>query len=123
METLDLVRIGADGSSHWSRVWPIRRRTRVTPGWNCGCPLTGLGLIGSSQHCRHQIVGRPASCSIGVTTITADCSWRPRDLVRLERLGPYRDRRLKGLFTDFWSQRDETLTIRPWRNSGGEQAS
>ncbi len=22
METLDLVRIGADGSPHWSRVWP-----------------------------------------------------------------------------------------------------
>ena len=22
METLDLARIGADGSPHWSRVWP-----------------------------------------------------------------------------------------------------
>ena len=22
METLDLVRVGADGSPHWSRVWP-----------------------------------------------------------------------------------------------------
>jgi hypothetical protein len=31
-----------------------------------------------------------------VTTLTADCSWRPRDVVRLERFGPYRDRRLKG---------------------------
>ena len=41
METLNLVRIGADGSPHWSRVWPTRRRTRVTPGWNSGWPLTG----------------------------------------------------------------------------------
>ena len=41
METLDLVRIGAEGSPHWSRVWPTRKRTRVTPGWNCGWPLTG----------------------------------------------------------------------------------
>ena len=26
----------------------------------------------------------PRAGSIGVTTITADCSWRPRDVVRLE---------------------------------------
>ena len=50
-----------------------RRRTRVTPGWNCGWPLTGT-----------RSSAGPRAGSIGVTTITADCSWRPRDVVRLE---------------------------------------
>jgi hypothetical protein len=50
METLDLVRIGADGSPHWSRVWP-------TPQEN---PRhAGLELWMASHG--HQIVGRPAS--------------------------------------------------------------
>ena len=71
METLDLVRIGADGSPHWSRVWPTRRRTRVTPGWNCGWPVTGT-----------RSSAGPRAGSMGVTTLTADCSWRPRDVVR-----------------------------------------
>ena len=70
VETLDLVRIGADGSPHWSRVWPARRRTRVTPGWSCGWPLTGTRLSAG-----------PRAGSIGVTAITADCSWR-RGVVR-----------------------------------------
>ena len=73
METLDLVCAGADGSPHWSRVWPTRRRTRVTPGWNCGWPLTGT-----------RSPAGPQAGSIGVTTRTADRSSRPRDLVRLE---------------------------------------
>ena len=50
-----------------------RRRTRVTPGWNCGWPLTGT-----------RSSAGPRAGSIGVTTITADCSWRPRDMVRLK---------------------------------------
>ena len=53
-----------------------RRRTRVTPGWNCGWPLTGT----RSSAC-------PRAGSIGVTTITADRSWRPRDVVRLQAPG------------------------------------
>jgi hypothetical protein len=48
-----------------------RSRTRVTPGWNCGWPLTGT-----------RSSAGPRAGSIGVTTITADCSWRPLDLVR-----------------------------------------
>ena len=50
METLDLVRIGADGSPHWSRVWPTPEQNPRHAGlerW-----MAGYG---------HQIVGRPAS--------------------------------------------------------------
>ena len=50
-----------------------RRRARVTPGWNGGWPLTGT-----------RSSADPRAGSIGVTTMTADCSWRPRDVVRLE---------------------------------------
>jgi hypothetical protein len=50
-----------------------RRRTRVTPGWNCGWPPTGT-----------RSSAGPRAGSIGVTALTADCSWRPRDAVRLE---------------------------------------
>jgi hypothetical protein len=51
-ETLDLVRIGADGSPHWSRVWP-------TPEDN---PRhAGLGLWMAVHG--HRIVSRPASWS------------------------------------------------------------
>jgi hypothetical protein len=49
-ETLDLVRIGADGSPHWSRVWPTPQENPRHAGlerW-----MAGYG---------HQIVGRPAS--------------------------------------------------------------
>ena len=50
METLDLVRIGADGSPHWSRVW-------LTPEEN---PRhAGLELWMAADG--HQIAGRPAS--------------------------------------------------------------
>jgi hypothetical protein len=50
LETLDLVRIGADGSPHWSRVWP-------TPEDN---PRhAGLELWMAAHG--HQIVSRPAS--------------------------------------------------------------
>ena len=51
-ETLDLVRIGADGSPHWSRVWPTPQENPRHAGlqrW-----MAGYG---------HQIVGRPASWS------------------------------------------------------------
>ena len=50
METLDLVRIGADGSPHWSRVWP-------TPEENPRHAGLALWMAGYG----HQIVGRPAS--------------------------------------------------------------
>jgi hypothetical protein len=43
METLDLVRIGADGSPHWLRVWPTPpcRKTPVMLAWSAGWPPTG----------------------------------------------------------------------------------
>jgi hypothetical protein len=50
METLDLVHIGADGSPHWSRVWP-------TPEQN----PRHAGLERWMAACGHQIIGRPAS--------------------------------------------------------------
>ena len=62
MEALDLVRISADGSPHWSRVWRPRRRTRVTPGWNGGWPRTGT-----------RSSAGPRAGSMSVTTTTADC--------------------------------------------------
>jgi hypothetical protein len=50
VETLDLVRIGADGSPHWTRVWP-------TPEDN---PRhAGLELWMAAHG--HQILSRPAS--------------------------------------------------------------
>jgi hypothetical protein len=48
-----------------------RRRTRVTPGWNGGWPVPGT-----------RSSAGPRAGSIGVTALTADCSWRPRDGVR-----------------------------------------
>jgi hypothetical protein len=52
-ETLDLVRIGADGSPHWSRVWPTLEenprhacsapRTPRTTAWPGGKPEPGGG--------------------------------------------------------------------------------
>jgi hypothetical protein len=50
VETLDLVRIGADGSPHWSRVWP-------TPGDNPRHARLELWMAAYG----HQIVDRPAS--------------------------------------------------------------
>jgi hypothetical protein len=50
VETLDLVRIGADGSPHWSRVWP-------TPEDNPRHADLELWMAAYG----HQIVGRPAS--------------------------------------------------------------
>src|SRR5690348_12962587 len=44
-----------------------RRRTRVTPGWNGGWPVTGTRSSAGAR-----------AGSTGVTTLTADCSWRPR---------------------------------------------
>jgi hypothetical protein len=41
MGTLDLVRVGANGSPHWSRVWPTRRAIPGTPGSSCGWPPAG----------------------------------------------------------------------------------
>lgn len=50
IETLDLIRVGADGSPHWSRIWP-------TPEDN---PRhVGLELWMAADG--HQIVSRPAS--------------------------------------------------------------
>jgi hypothetical protein len=50
VETLDLVRIGADGSPHWSRVWP-------TPEDN---PRHAELEVWMANY-GHQIVGRPAT--------------------------------------------------------------
>jgi hypothetical protein len=50
METLDLVRIGADGSPHWTRVWP-------TPEDN----PRHAGLELWMANYGHRIVSRPAS--------------------------------------------------------------
>jgi hypothetical protein len=50
VETLDLVRIGADGSPHWTRVWP-------TPEGN----PRHAGLELWMARYGHQIVSRPAS--------------------------------------------------------------
>ena len=49
-ETLDLVRIGTDGSPHWTRIWP-------TPEDNPRHAGLELWMIA----CGHQIVSRPAS--------------------------------------------------------------
>ena len=48
-----------------------RRRTRVTPGWNGGWPVPGT-----------RSSAGPRAGSIGVTALTADCLWRPRDVGR-----------------------------------------
>ncbi len=66
VETLDLVHLGAHGSTGPASGRP-RRRTRVTPGWNGGWPVTGT-----------RSSAGPRAGSTGVTTLTADCSWRPR---------------------------------------------
>jgi hypothetical protein len=50
LETLDLVRIGADGSPHWSRVWPTPEENPRHAGLELWMAAYG-----------HQIVGRPAS--------------------------------------------------------------
>jgi len=49
-ETLDLVRIGADGSPHWSRVWPTSGDNPRHAGLEMWMAAYG-----------HQIVGRAAS--------------------------------------------------------------
>ena len=50
METLDLVRAGADASPHWSRVWPTPEENPRHAGLERWMAAYG-----------HQIVGRPAS--------------------------------------------------------------
>ena len=49
-ETLDLVRIGADGSPRWSRVWPTPEENPRHAGLELWMAVHG-----------HQIVSRPAS--------------------------------------------------------------
>jgi hypothetical protein len=49
-ETLDLVRIGADGSPHWTRVWPIPQENPRHAGLELWMAAHG-----------YQIVSRPAS--------------------------------------------------------------
>lgn len=48
-ETLDLVRIGADGSPHWLSVWPTTEDNPATPGSNCGWRFTGTGSPASPR--------------------------------------------------------------------------
>lgn len=50
LETLDLVRVGADGSVHWSRIWPTAEEHPRH---------AGLELWMAA--CGHQILSRPAS--------------------------------------------------------------
>ena len=50
VETLDLVRIGADGSPHWSRVWPTSEDNPRHAGLELWMANYG-----------HQIVSKPAS--------------------------------------------------------------
>jgi hypothetical protein len=50
METLDLVRIGTDGSPHWSRVWPTPEDNPRHAGLELWMAAYG-----------HQIVSRPVS--------------------------------------------------------------
>jgi hypothetical protein len=50
LEILDLVRIGADGSLHWSRVWPTPEENPRHAGLERWIAAYG-----------HQIVGRSAS--------------------------------------------------------------
>jgi hypothetical protein len=49
-ETLDLVRIGADGSPHWLRVWPTVEENPRHAGLELWMAVHG-----------HRIVGNPAS--------------------------------------------------------------
>jgi hypothetical protein len=49
-ETLDLVRIGTDGSPHWTRVWPTPEDNPRHAGLEVWMAVHG-----------HQIVGKPAS--------------------------------------------------------------
>ena len=49
-ESLDLVRMGADGSPHWSRVWPTPEENPRHAGMELWMAAYG-----------HQIVSRPAS--------------------------------------------------------------
>jgi hypothetical protein len=50
METLDLVRIGVDGSPHWTRVWPTPEENPRHAGLELWMAAYG-----------HQIVNRPTS--------------------------------------------------------------
>jgi hypothetical protein len=50
METLHLVRIGADGNPHWSRVWPTAEENPRHAGLELWMATHG-----------HQIVSKPAS--------------------------------------------------------------
>jgi len=52
METLDLVRIGTDGSPHWSRVWPTPEDNPRHAGLERWMATDG-----------HRIVSKPASWS------------------------------------------------------------
>jgi hypothetical protein len=49
-ETLDLVRIGTDGSPHWTRIWPTQEDNPRHAGLELWMAAHG-----------HQIVGQPAS--------------------------------------------------------------
>ena len=50
IETLDLVRIGADGSPHWTRIWPTSEDNPRYAGLELWMATDG-----------HQIVSRPAN--------------------------------------------------------------
>jgi hypothetical protein len=55
-ETLDLVRIGADGSPHWLRVWPTPQNNPRHAGLDLWMATHG-----------YQIVGKPASWFAGAS--------------------------------------------------------
>ena len=50
VKTLDLVRIGADGSPHWTRIWPTQEEHPRHAGLELWMAAHG-----------HQIISRPAS--------------------------------------------------------------
>jgi hypothetical protein len=46
METLDLVRIGADGSPHWTRVWPTPEENPRHAGLELWMAVHGYRIVG-----------------------------------------------------------------------------
>lgn len=65
-ETLDLVRVGADGSPHWSRIWPTPEDNPGTWGLSSGWLLTGTKSsagprAGSTGARTRAVAGRDSS--------------------------------------------------------------
>ena len=48
-ETLDLVRVGADGSPHWPRVWPTPEHNPRHPGLELWMATDGYQIVSSGE--------------------------------------------------------------------------